>query len=533
MGFITTDRSEIGSIDILTTLPEKGKSRFVVEIVSQLDLSPLYDSYSSQGGDAYDPAILLATWFYAYSEGETSSRKVEDYCRYDIRFIYISANLQPDHCALSRFRRRHAELMPEYFVQIVAYIVERGEELGSDFKDINIDGGNILAFCSKRHSKTSRQLELKIDKLQERVAEYLSRCEAEDVSAEELEALREENARLEAQIEHFSSCSEQLAERQATLKAEHREGHQINTVEPEARLMPKSNAPAYNGVIGVDKHHFILGNHLSDQPNEQQEFATIHQKVEENLDDDPDRKYNTDAGFHSQDQLAYANEHNIDVVMADPNPQHRSIGDQPTAMEALEQSERKLQRADFSYNETDDFYQCPAGQKLEPVSTYRDGNSSKTIYQTQACQGCPLFERCLTKSQQQSKQKVKTIYRDQRELLAEDMARKLQTEEARQRLKTRMSTVEPVIGNLKQNLGFRKFRLRGLKLAIGEFNLMCIAHNLNTFFNIKCRKAILLIFDPFILDYGARKIFQRSRTQNSIELLSWGGWAPQKLPEAA
>lgn len=533
MGFKTANRSEIGSIDILSTLPEKDKSRFVVEIVSQLDLSPLYDSYSSQGGDAYDPAVLLATWFYAYSEGETSSRKVEDYCRYDIRFIYISANLQPDHCALSRFRRRHAELMPEYFVQIVAYIVERGEELGSDFKDINIDGGNILAFCSKRHSKTSKELELKIDKLKERVAEYLSRCEAEDVCAEQLEALGEEKARLEAEIEQLSACSEQLAERKATLKAEHREGHQLNTVEPEARLMPKSNAPAYNGLIGVDNNHFILGNDLSDEPNEQQEFATIHQKVEVNLDDDPDRKYNTDAGFHSRDQLAYADEHNIDVVMADPNPQHRSIADQPTDMETFEQSKRKLQRSDFSYNETDDFYQCPAGQKLEPVSTYRDGNSSKTIYQAQDCQGCPMFERCLTKSQQKSGQKVKKIYRDQRESLAEAMGRKLQSEEARQRLKTRMSTVEPVIGNLKQNLGFRKFRLKGLKLAKGEFNLMCIAHNLNTLFNIKRRKALLAYFSPFCARLWRVKIFSMNKNKNLIEVRSWSGCAPQKPREAA
>lgn len=533
MGFITTDRSEIGSIDILATLPEKDKSRFVMEIVSQLDLSPLYDSYSSQGGDAYDPAILLATWFYAYSEGETSSRKVEDYCRYDIRFIYISANLQPDHCALSRFRRRHAELMPEYFVQIVAYIVERGEELGCDFKEINIDGGNILAFCSKRHSKTSKKLELKIDKLKERVAEYLSRCEAEDVSAEQLEALREEKARLEAEIEHLSSCGEQLVERKATLKAEHQEGHQINTVEPEARMMPKSNAPAYNGLIGVDNNHFILGNDLSDEPNEQQEFATIHQKVEENLDDDPDRKFNTDAGFHSRDQLAYADEHNIDVVMADPNPQHRSIADQPTAMETLEQSKRKLERSDFSYHEVDDYYQCPADQKLEPVKTYRDGKSTKTIYQAQDCQGCPLFERCLTKSQQKSGQKVKKIYRDQRESLAEAMGRKLQTEEARQRLKTRMSTVEPVIGNLKQNLGFRKFRLKGLKLAKGEFNLMCIAHNLNTLFNIKRRKALLVYFSPFCARLWRATIFSMNKNKNLIELRSWSGCAPQKPREAA
>ncbi len=529
MGFITADRNEMGSLNILDSIPKDDKCRFIVDVVSQLDLSLLYGNYSIQGGDAYDPDILLATWFYAYSEGERSSRKVEQHCCYDIRYMYVSANLQPDHCALSRFRRRNADLMPEYFAQIVAHIVEHGEQLGCDFKEMNIDGANILAFCSKRHSKTSEKLALKIDKLKDRVAEYLSRCEAEDVSAEELERLREEKARLEAEIENLSSCSEQLSERKETLKAEHREGHQINTVESDARMMPKSNAPAYNAIVGVDNNQFILGNHLSDEPNEQQEFSTIHQKVEANLDDDADRQYNTDAGFHSRDQLEYANERQIDVVMADPNPQHRSIAEQPTAMETLEHSDRKLERSDFRFNEADDYYQCPGTQKLEPIRTYRDGNSTKTIYQAQNCQGCPFFERCLTKSQQESKQKVKKIYRDQKEPLAEEMAKKLQTQEAKQRLKTRMSTIEPTFGNLKQNLGFRKFLLKGLELVTDEFNLMCIAHNLNALFV----KALLTYFYPLFARLWRVTILSVNKNQNLIELPSWSGCAPQKPREAA
>jgi len=529
MGFITADRNELGFLNILDSIPEDNKSRFVVKIVSQLDLSPLYSGYSDQGGDAYDPAPILATWFYAYSERERSSRRIEDRCRYDIRYMYVSANLQPDHCALSRFRNRHAELLPEYFVQIVAHIVEHGEQLGCDFKEINVDGANILAFCSKRHSKTAEKLVLKTDTLEERVAGYLLGCESEDVSAEELERLREEKARLEAEIERLASCGEQLARRKETLKAEHREGHQINTVEPEARIMPKSNAPAYNGVIGVDNHHFILSNHLSDEPNEQQEFSIIHQKTEANLADDANRQYNMDAGFHSGDQLAYADEHNIDVVMADPNPRHRSIAEQPTTMEILEHGDRRLERSDFSYHEADDYYQCPSGQKLEPVSAYRDRGNTRTLYQAKNCRDCPLFKRCLTKSQQESRQKVKRIYRSQKELLAEKMARKLQTEAAKQRLKTRMSTVEPVFGNLKHNLGFRKFLLKGLKLATGEFNLMCIAHNLNALF----AKALLTCFYLLFARLWRIIIFSMNKNQNLTELPSWSGCAPLKSPEAA
>ena len=42
-----------------------------------------------------------------------------------------------------------------------------------------------------------------------------------------------------------------------------------------------------------------------------------------------------------------------------------------------------------------------------------------------------------------------------------------------------MHTVEPPIGNIKHNLGYRYFLLRGTDKVSGEFNLMCVAHNLN------------------------------------------------------
>jgi len=39
-------------------------------------------------------------------------------------------------------------------------------------------------------------------------------------------------------------------------------------------------------------------------------------------------------------------------------------------------------------------------------------------------------------------------------------------------------TVEPVIGNIKQNLGLREFLLKGLEKVKMEINLVSIPHNL-------------------------------------------------------
>jgi hypothetical protein len=40
-------------------------------------------------------------------------------------------------------------------------------------------------------------------------------------------------------------------------------------------------------------------------------------------------------------------------------------------------------------------------------------------------------------------------------------------------------TVEPVIGNIKQNLGFREFLLKGLEKVKIEMSLVSIAHIVN------------------------------------------------------
>ena len=58
------------------------------------------------------------------------------------------------------------------------------------------------------------------------------------------------------------------------------------------------------------------------------------------------------------------------------------------------------------------------------------------------------------------------------------MAYKLQTEIGKAIYGLRKSTVEPVIGIIKEVLGFRQFSLRGLEAAAGEWCLVCLAWNL-------------------------------------------------------
>jgi len=58
------------------------------------------------------------------------------------------------------------------------------------------------------------------------------------------------------------------------------------------------------------------------------------------------------------------------------------------------------------------------------------------------------------------------------------MAYTLQTEVGRAIYRLRKCTVEPVIGIIKEVLGFRQFSLRGVVAAAGEWCLVCLAFNL-------------------------------------------------------
>ena len=58
------------------------------------------------------------------------------------------------------------------------------------------------------------------------------------------------------------------------------------------------------------------------------------------------------------------------------------------------------------------------------------------------------------------------------------MKKKMETEKGKLTYGLRKTIVEPVIGNIKYNLGFDEFRIRGLDGAKLELNLASIAHNL-------------------------------------------------------
>ena len=65
-----------------------------------------------------------------------------------------------------------------------------------------------------------------------------------------------------------------------------------------------------------------------------------------------------------------------------------------------------------------------------------------------------------------------------------DMRAKLDTDAGRAIYAKRKQTVEPVFGVIKEAMGFRQFRLRGLEKVNGEWELVCLAYNVKRLFGL-------------------------------------------------
>jgi transposase len=507
MNFLSKDRNQTNIIGYALDdfVPKDAKCRLVVSLVNELNLKELYNRYSNQGNPAFEPSIMLATWFLSYCEGETSTRKLEQLCQRDLHFIYISSNLQPDHTSLSRFRQTNIDLMTEYFTQLVLLIKKKNL---AQFNDIALDGTKVQAYGSKNKSITQEGLSRELKRIRQKIKDYLSECEVSDKGSDlDIPTIKKKIKDLKEKKKQLLKHDQLIKRRQKQLKSEHRKNHRLNLTEPEAYLMNKVNGsqklPAYNAQVSIDtKTQIIASNDVVQDRNDAHQFKQQHKNVEKNFGRDPEREYTTDSGYHSLGQLEYVEENQIKAIIADKSPKSRSPSKPVDQKEVKDKN--KFDRSDFIYKKGEDYYQCPAGKKLVYNETIKVHGRRSRQYKCLDCEGCKYRRKCLPRPDQD---KYRQIVRDEKEYLAEKMYQKTKTDYGKNKLIQRKYTIEGVFGNLKENLGFRRFRLRGLSSVQGEFNLMCIAHNIN-----KIHILFIQLFSP----YYYIRIFKERLISNNI-----------------
>lgn len=162
------------TITLDEVLPPDHLARFIVGIIAELDLSPIYERYAARGGAAYAPEVLLGLLFYDYATGICSSRQIEQATYEIIPFRYIAGGWHPDHDTIAHFHQTFLPPITELFGQILLVAQEWGVlKLGN----ISLDGSKIHADAAKSKAVSyQRWLQLK-EQLQAEVAELLARRE--------------------------------------------------------------------------------------------------------------------------------------------------------------------------------------------------------------------------------------------------------------------------------------------------------------------------------------------------------------------
>jgi len=430
-------------------VPENHIARVLNDIIDLVDISDIESTYSEEGCPAYHPLLLLKILLYGYLINIRSSRKIELMTQTDTAFMYLAAMQKPDFHTICRFRSTHLDSIKEIFSQVVTFCKEM-DLIGSS---ISIDGTKVKANASPRQSKSSEALEKEINKILRESIE-IDKQEDEMYGDSTPYQMPEELVDKRKRLEKIKAAKKKLDEEKLT---------KINITDNDARIMKHkdgSKKPSYNCQVAVDeKEQIIVAADVVIEENDLHQIEPMIENIKETLGCKPTIVL-ADAGYFSYDNVEFLLNEQIDAYIPDNFYEVEKRG-----------KTKKFRKSLFTYDEIKDCYYCPAAFEIPFTRIQkRDNETDLRYYVCKYCYLCVLKNAC-------TESKSRTISRDPREYLMEDMRVKLNTEEGTEQYQKRMCTVEPVFGQMKQDRGFREFLLRGKRKTKIEFVMMCTVHN--------------------------------------------------------
>ena len=458
--------------NVFDLLAEDHECYLYSDLFQYLDTTSIESNYKYSGQNAYHPKQIISILIYSYSRGVFSSREIERRCNEDLSFMFIAQMNCPNFRVLSDFRKDNSEFFHDCFKQTVQLAIElKLASLGH----ISLDGSKFKANSSKHKAMSYLRLKEKEQALSEEVdalIEKASRCDEEEDQAYKDKTGYE----IPEDLKHKQTRLKQIKEAKVALEQREEELHpgktiddkkQISFADKEARIMGKKGSfdYQYNAQISVDEDtQIIIGQHVSQNANDKQEIKPALVAIKEATGKLPE-KMSADNGYMSGDNLQALEDSPIDTYIATDKGEKKN-------KTSLDDSERKLVKADFKYNEPRDTFTCPGQQELVLIKQRKDGTRT---YQgdAEACHQCIYKSRCC----QSSTGEARTINTDDKEPLRQQMNNKMEEEASKAIYKKRKVIVEPVFGQIK-NSGFRGFSVRGKEKVVGEFSLVCATHNI-------------------------------------------------------
>ena len=465
---------------LVECLPDDHLCFTINDIVENLDTSFIENSYQDNGAPAYNPKMLLKIIFYAYSQGIRSSRKIENSLTENIAFRYLAANQHLDHGTINLFRQNHLKELPTIFAQIVILASSLGL---ADFSSISLDGTKIKANASKKNLFNKEE----IKKITDKMKEVLS--EAETIDKEEDKRFAEKRGynqipedlidakirkakikKLQNKLNKLTEASQEIdlkqkkAQRLSQKETDKTNNQTSNTTDPESSLMKMKDSSfkmAYNCQF-TTANQFISAYTVNNDPSDTNSLPEMIEKTEKTTQTKI-KQTKADSAYFTKENLNFLESNSTEAFIPD------------TLKESEEKKERENQvsrfnRHRFQYNQETDQFTCPEGKVLKLIKINKDSLSRE--YRCNDCHEC-AFKKLCTKGQARYLQVDFEL-----DKLRNKMRQKLNSPEGKKTYLERLSEIEPVIGNVKHNLGFTEFSSRGQAMAQVELGLVSVVHNL-------------------------------------------------------
>lgn len=492
---------------------EKHLVRVVNEVVESMDISGLINLYEGGGTTAYHPRMLLKILLYGYSMKIYTGRKLAQALKQDIHFMWLAGMSRPDFRTINNFRSSRAkEVIESLFGELLEFLLEHSyikmENYFCDGSTFRADANqhkmvwkkNAERYKGKAEEKC-RQLFKQIDELNSQEDKQYGSAGLEEnggSSSITKDAIQERVSLLNEKIKTATdkriqrkagAIKKKLREAESKIdkygtqisKAGKRSGYNKTDVDASAMMMKNKVEvlPAYN-VLAGSEDQFITGVSVHQNTNDGTCFPDHLEAVAAQQPFAPERII-ADSIFGTEQNYGLPEERQIENYLKFPYYH--------TEQKSGYRQDR-FNKDNFPYDPLTDSYGCPNGlrlayhRKYDKVNKRTGYKSTIKLYGCSDCSGCPFYQEC----RNSEKGGNKTIHVNEKLEKHKQRAREnLGTEKGIRLKRQRSIEIESCFGDIKHNMGFRRFHLRGLEKVKTEITLVAMAHNIRKIYlkNIK------------------------------------------------
>lgn len=479
------DRSQLTwqMLDVECLIDEDHPARAVWTFAGRLNLEPFYKPIEAVEGAAgrapWDPRLLVSLWIYAYSRGISSAREISRRCIYEPAFMWLCGLGQINHHTLSDFRVAHSQALSELFVNSLGVL--SGEGLVT-LERVMPDGTKIKACAGSDSFRGQDRIAAHLEAARQQVQAMEQSGEEESgrQGAARQRAARERQERLEHALEELEKIRENKSGPAEQNSA------RASVSDPQARIMKQSDggyAPSYNVQLSTDaSNKIIVGAGVSQSASDYGELAGAVERVEQNLGRRPQQMV-TDGGFTCRENILDQAAKGVDFIGSPAEHNRQSAGQ----MRRRGVAEEFYPEA-FLYDPQPDTYRCPQGQTLEPVGQEQRPGVVQHKYQAppEFCQACPFKDKCCPQNAHRGRSVIRPVEAPE----VNQFLQKMQTPAAKEIYRQRGEVAEFPNAWIKEKLGLRQFRLRGLAKVLLEVLWACLTYNIQQWIRLCWRPAL-------------------------------------------